>query len=287
MACRPAGSSSNDVADRAASSGSARPPARAGPRAAAWAGIGRRRPRARALRCSACFMLQQGLAAAPPDGVRAPCPWRRRIRLSGSPLRTPAASADRSRCGAAPPAGPRATAAADRPARCRARLFQRVLHRQRDPLHHGVEQVGLVLEVPVDGAAAGAGRRRDVAAARCPTRPAAGTAARPHPAGCCGSRARLPWCGGPCPASIHSPLHVYCDALPESRRPARLRRCPLSSRNSMPDLPLPQRSTLFVPGCHGCGRAGAAARGLRRQGAGQRAAAGRRHAAGRKSAWSR
>ncbi|MDQ7972818.1 MAG: hypothetical protein REJ24_09650 [Rhodocyclaceae bacterium] len=37
-----------------------------------------------------------------------------------------------------------------------------VLHGQGHALHHGVEQVGLVLEVPVDGAARGAGLLRDL-----------------------------------------------------------------------------------------------------------------------------
>ena len=42
------------------------------------------------------------------------------------------------------------------------RAGQRAFQRQGDAFHHGVEQIGLVLEVPVDGAARGAGRDGDV-----------------------------------------------------------------------------------------------------------------------------
>ena len=41
-------------------------------------------------------------------------------------------------------------------------LMQGGLHGQLDPLHHGIEQVRLVLEMPVDRTACRACRRRDV-----------------------------------------------------------------------------------------------------------------------------
>jgi len=64
--------------------------------------------------------------------------------------------------------------AAQRPQQRRPQARQRVLagragclvagalQRQGDPVHHRVEQVGLVLEVPVDCTAGGAGGRGDV-----------------------------------------------------------------------------------------------------------------------------
>ena len=236
---------------RAASSGSGRPPARAG--RAPRPGRHRQAPPARRARCAAG---PASSAAAP--GCRT-ARWRSRTLPMASTYSTfwVAISNTRRICGSvavrrsAASRAARSCGSGSAGALARA-CVQRVLHRQGDALHHGVEQIGLVLEVPVDGAARRAGRRA-MSCSEVPDTPCCwnsrSAASRSAAAG--GEGVFL---GAACHALAGSRyIHLTACILRRFSRELRARAgaarraLPPSSRNPMPHLHVAPALRFFVP----------------------------------------